>query len=116
MRVETHADGLSFQLVGESGDAPWILQHSADLERWDDVVFLDSVAEVEIVWRDLSIPSAQVGFFRAIRLEADDSFRRRFLEQRLQWRRLGSASYRYDLQQGFGGVFWRGTATITDQK
>ncbi len=120
LRVETRVDGLAFDLTGTGGTGPWLLQHSRNGRDWEDVQFWEAgekgaePPEIAIPWGILSDPDAPEGFFRAIQLENDDPFRRRFLAERAKWRLSGNDSYQYELSQNFGRISWRGIVNVAD--
>jgi len=122
LQVETRPDGLAFQLdqTDTGGTGPWVLQQSRDGRQWVDIQFWEDGAggaappDISIPWTIIAEPSARAGLFRAIRLESDDPFRRRFVAERSKWRRSGKRTYQYDLSQNSGRVLWRGIVNVTD--
>jgi hypothetical protein len=107
LKVVVQDEILSFQLDVEQGKDSWILQHSSDGERWEDVIFLVKLSleedlEIEIARKILPGGVAKAGFFRAAKILGDDPLYRRFLESWVKWKTadLSSYSYRVSLSQG----------------
>ena len=120
LRVETVPAGFAFHLAGAGGDGPWLLQHSPDGSEWDEVLFLEGVEGgreqpgIEIQRGALPDPEAREGLFRAVQLEEEDPFLRRFLTERTKWRLSGVDNYQYELRQHFGQISWHGIVLVTD--
>jgi len=117
--IETRPGGFAFELTGDKGIGPWVLQHSLDGKAWGHLLFMDDsdgMPSLEIQLGILAIPDARKGLFRAVRLEGDDPRLRRFLDERAKWRLSGHDDYQYQLQQNFGFIFWRGTINVTNDQ
>jgi hypothetical protein len=123
LHLDLSADGLTFRLVGDGGDSPWVLQHSQDGKVWEDLLFLDRKEDgsgpgVEVALS--ALPGRAVGsaLFRAVRLKDDDPARRDALAARSRWRLsgFGRDRYRYEIRWQFSFFFWHRTVTVVDDE
>jgi hypothetical protein len=114
--------GLAFNLVGGSGSGSWLLQHSSDARRWEDLLFLESINTdekklgIEFPWGALPVVDRNKGFFRASQLLNEHPIHRRFLTERAKWRLSGNKNYDYNLRQNWGQISWRGAVNVVDQQ
>ena len=119
LRIQPRAGGFAFHLEGTVAGGPWVLQHTGDGKRWQDLLFFDAGGEdqppgVEIRHEILAVQDAPRGFFRAVQLERADPQRRQFLTERARWRLSEIDGYEYELRQNFGIISWHGVATVDD--
>jgi hypothetical protein len=120
LQIEALTDRFDFALEGASSSPPWVLQHSPDLESWDDLLLFDEFVigggapRVSIPRNALPEAGALTGYFRARQLKADDPTLREFLAARVRWRQSGIGSYEYELQQDLGAISWLGRITVMD--
>ena len=111
LHVIPQLDALSCHLTGLPNDSggDWVLQSSAGLTSWEDLVFFDKNGEAIA-----AIPSGgqERQFFRAHHLKTDDLILREFLAARNTWRSAGIDSYSMEVSWGVSRFFWHGTVTV----
>lgn len=115
LQVAIEGDTLSCHLTGlpAGSGAHWILQSSAGLNSWEDLLFFDKGGEAVV-----AIPPGgqERQFLRARRIEADDPVLRDFLNARNTWRRAGIDDYTIEVRWGSSWFFWHGTVTVRDHE
>ena len=121
LNLDLSAGRLTFDLVGDVGSDPWILQHSVDGKAWRDLVFLErdgglSVPGVELDLKALPEGRTRSAMFRAVQLAAEDPFYREFLAARARWEAARLASYHYELRWNWSRLFWHGNLTVIDDE
>lgn len=115
LHVAIQGSTLSCHLTGlaaGTGDQ-WVLQSSADLKSWEDLVFFGKEAEAAA-----AIPPGGHlrQFLRARQIAADDPLLREFLSARNRWRSAGITSYTMEVSWGSSWLFWHGTVTVRDNQ
>ena len=115
LQVTHQADALSFRLTGVPVNAGqvWVLQSSAGLGSWDDLLFLDDNAEAVL---SIAQQDPWGRFFRARRLDADDPALREFLTAQNIWRSAGIHSYTIEVEHGISFLFWHGIVTVENNQ
>lgn len=97
----TRLDGrLSFELDPPSQGTTWLLQFSRDGETWDDLVFLEEMAETGRFGADFNFEGVPEGggpvvLFRAARFDRKNPSYRDFLAARMRWREQAFPGYTY---------------------
>jgi trimeric autotransporter adhesin len=119
LRVDLAAEKLTFYLVGDAGELPWVLQHSQDGIAWEDLIPLESIGNesgptVEVALSSLPESRAELGLFRAIQRDDVEPEEREFREARTRWENASLGSYRYEVRSNWSFFTWHGTVTVID--
>lgn len=113
--LTTAPSGLHCQLTGlTAGSARfWVLQSSADLTRWEDLLLFEDGGEAVAAIP----PGGQASqFLRARHLTTDDPVLREFLSARNTWRSAAIDHYSFEVNFGASQFFWRGVVTVLNDE
>lgn len=118
LHIDAWTNGVVVSLLNTEAGESWVLQSATDGEAWEHFALLESTESgdgqrtVEVSWSLLNKPRAQVGLFRAVKLDGDAGFLGAFLGERAKWRLAGIEDYDVQLHQNFGMLSWSGAISV----
>ena len=119
LKIVVQDETLEFQLDAVTGKDSWVLQHSVDAKRWEDLIFLEQLEvegnlAIEIARKVLTGGAGKTGFFRAAKLAEKEVLYRNFLESWVKWKTADLSNYSYRVNSNRGGISSNVRYTVMD--